>query len=81
MYDLEGPGWHSTDNIKLEITQQDTKYEVPLNQELSEYGWNFMGEFELTDSEVKVDIVFTPNKDGSTVRIFADAIRWTKKEE
>ncbi|MCY3540894.1 MAG: hypothetical protein OXH31_03175 [Gammaproteobacteria bacterium] len=81
MYDLEGPGWHSTDNIKLEITQQDTMYEVPLNQELSEYGWNFMGEFELTDSEVKVDIVFTPNKDGSTVRIFADAIRWTKKEE
>ena len=77
----EVPRWSSKENISLKISQGDTSFNVPLDQEVLEYGWNTMGRFELAVGEVRVAILFKPSKNKSEFTIFADAIRWTVADQ
>lgn len=74
----EVPRRSSKENISLKISQGDTSFNVPLDKEVLEYGWNTMGKFELVAGEVHVAILFKPTKNKSEFTIFADAIRWTR---
>lgn len=75
------PRRSTRENISLKIAQSDSSFNVPLDKEVLEYGWNKMGRFELTAGEVQVGILFKPTKNKSEFTIFADAIRWTLVEQ
>ena len=77
----EVPRWSTKENISLKISQGDTSFNVPLDKEVLEYGWNMMGRFELAAGEVQVAILFKPTKNKTEFTIFADAIRWTRVDQ
>ena len=65
------------DTLSIVISQSEQTYEAPLDIKPMSYGWNIVGKFELKSDPVSVKIVYRPKSHSDSVRIYADAIRWT----
>ena len=63
--------------LSLVISQREQAYETPLDIKPMSYGWNTVGRFEMKSDPVSVKIVYRPKSHSDSVRIYADAIRWT----
>lgn len=75
-YHMPSPWYRRQDapSYQLVVENGNETWDVELEGETQQMGWNALGEFNLQAGKAKVDVV------GSSRRstIFADAIRWTK---
>ena len=75
-YHMPSPWYGRQDapSYQLVVENGNETWDVELEGETQQMGWNALGEFNLQAGKAKVDVV------GSSRRstIFADAIRWTK---
>ena len=64
-------------SLLLVISQHDKIDEVPLDIKSMSYGWNVVDVFELDSDVVSAKMVYQPKSPSASVRLYADAIRWT----
>ncbi len=64
----------------LVVANGDGSWNVELDSKEASLGWNVIGEFELEEGTVDVDLVGV-SEDWRWRRIYADAIRWTRAVE
>ena len=82
MGDEFGTWWMpEDDSVSLEIVQGEKNHEAPLRVRTMFYGWNKIGTYNLKSEDVSVNILYRPKPKSESVRIYADAIRWTPIDE